>query len=88
MADHLLTTDDNPFNPHHQFDEWFAWDTAAGYHTVSFLARVARTSDSMSEADADLAVERAIDEIVEHNVLGIYRKITPSQIPTAAPAVA
>ena len=85
MDDYLLTTDDNPYNPHTQFDQWFAWDVAAGYNTTSFLARVAKTSDSMSESDADLAVRQAIDEIVEYNVLGIYSTITRSQVPLAAP---
>ena len=74
MARHMLTTVDNPFNPWTHFDSWYAWDEQAGYHTTSFLARVTRTSTALSDADQDLALEQAIDEIVRENVLGIYRK--------------
>lgn len=72
---HMLTTTDNPFDPFTDFDEWYAWDERAGYHTCSYLARIARTSDALSDADQDLAIERAIDEICEFNVLGIYKKV-------------
>ena len=75
MATAMLTTVDNPFNPFTHFDEWYQWDEAAGYHTTSFLARIARTSDDLSEADQELAIDLAIDEIVRENVLGLYRKV-------------
>jgi hypothetical protein len=75
MAEHMLTTLDNPFDPFTQWDDWYAYDEAAGYHTTSFLARIAKTSDELSEADQSLAIEDAIDEIVRENVLGIYRKV-------------
>lgn len=72
---HMLTTVDNPFNPWTDFDAWYSWDEQAGYHTTSFLARITRTSTSLSDADQDLALEFAIEEIVRENVLGLYRKI-------------
>jgi len=75
----MLTTVDNPFDPFTQFDEWNAYDVAAGYNTTSFLARVIRTSVEMSEADQDLEYESAVDEIVRENVLGLYRKVEVSR---------
>lgn len=74
--DHMLTTVDNPFNPFTQYDQWFAWDLQAGYHTPGMLARITITSEDMSDADQSLAIEQAIDEIVEENVLGLYRKVS------------
>ena len=77
---HMLTTVDNPFDPFTQYTEWFEYDRSADYHTPGFLARVARLSDELSEADRDVAIEAAIDEIVEENVLGVYRKVAaPSE---------
>lgn len=73
--EHMLTTVDNPYNPTTHFDEWFAWDTAAGYYTTAFLARVVVSSPELSEADQSLAIEQAIDEIVRENVSGVYRKV-------------
>lgn len=75
MAEHMLSTIDNPYNPFTQFSEWYEWDTRAGYHTSSFLARVVRSSDDTSDADQSLAIELAIDEIVRENVQGNYIKV-------------
>lgn len=78
MADdteYMLTTVDNPWNPFTHFDEWNAFDVAAGYNTTNFLARVVRTSEALSEADQELAINQAIDEIVKENVLGLYKKV-------------
>lgn len=72
----MLTTLDNPFDPFTQFDEWYAWDERAGYHTTSFLARIVQTSHELSDADQDLAIERAIDECVRENVNGNFVKAT------------
>jgi hypothetical protein len=74
----MLTTEDNPFDPFTQYDQWFAFDERMGHHTSSFLARVVRTSDELSEADQALAVEQAIDEIIEFNVSGQYKKVKKS----------
>ena len=75
MVQHMLTTMDNPYDPFTHFNAWRAFDEAHGYYTSSFLARIVRTSDALSEADQSLAIEQAIDEIVEENVLGLYKKV-------------
>jgi hypothetical protein len=82
MAEHMLTTIDNPFNPFTHPDEWEQYDRASGYNTREFLARVVRTSDELSEADQDLALEQGILEIVTENVSGIYRRITADTVLT------
>lgn len=75
MADHMLTTVDNPFNPFTHYDEWLTVDSILGYHTPELLARIAITSTDLSEADQDAAIEAAIDEIVKQNVSGMHKKI-------------
>lgn len=72
----MLTTVDNPYDPFTQFNEWYAYDTEKGYHTASFLSRIVVTADSLPESEIELDIERAIDEIVSENVLGIYKKVT------------
>jgi len=76
----MLTTVDNPYDPFTQWDEWFAWDQNAGYHTPGLLARVARTADDLAEGDQHLAIQQAIDEIVRENVLGVHRKVKEGEI--------
>lgn len=75
MGQVMVTTTDNPFDYFTQFDQWLAYDTSKGYHTLSFLARIVRSSDDLSDADQESAIDDAVNEIVEYNVLGIYRKV-------------
>ena len=75
MVTHMLTTVDNPYDPSTHFDEWHAYDESHGYFTMNLLARVVVTSDELSEADQDAAIEDAINEVVLNNVSGLYRKI-------------
>ena len=75
MRRSMLSTSDNPYNPFTHFREWFAFDSQKGYHSLSYLGRVALTSDQLSQDDDDEAVEDAIEQIVELNPLGIYVRI-------------
>ena len=77
MANYMLTTVDNPFDPFTQFDRWYDYDQEKGYKSLELLARIAHSSSDLSEEDQDLEILRAIDEIVFENILGIYRKIEP-----------
>ena len=79
--EYMLTTVDNPYDPFTQWDEWFAWDQTAGYHTPGLLARVARLSDDLAEADVNRAIQQAIDEIVKENVLGVFKKVKEGEVP-------
>jgi hypothetical protein len=76
MAEHMITTVDNPFDPFTQWEEWYAFDERAGYHTTAFVARVLTTSHELSEADQLLAYELAVKEIADYNVLGIYKRVS------------
>lgn len=78
MAESMLTTVDNPFDPFTQQEEWDAYDRSLGYNTNALLARVAWSSHNLSEADQSLAIEQAIEEIVRENVTGVYRKVVSS----------
>jgi len=71
----MLTTFDNPYNPFEQFASWFLFDVEKGYNSCSYLGRIARTSDQLSEEENDLEVERAIDEIIKYDFRNIYKKI-------------
>ena len=71
----MLTTVDNPHDPFTDYDNWYQWDERAGYHTTSFLARILQTSNEISDADWDLAMDQAIEEIVKENVSGVHTKV-------------
>ena len=79
MAATFVTTLDNPYDYFDQFDEWYAFDTEKGYNTCAYLARIAKTSKEMSDADYEQAVNDAVDEIVRLNVTGNYKKVHPKE---------
>lgn len=73
-----LTTFDNPFNPFDDFKSWFVYDVTKGYNSCAYLARIARTSSQLTDAENNAEIERAIDEIIRHDFLNIYKKVYPS----------
>lgn len=78
MEQVMLTTIDNPYNPFTQFDEWYAFDHSKGYFSCEYLARIAVTSNEMSDEEVNEAINDAINEIIYNNPLLIYQKVTPS----------
>ncbi len=76
MSESMLTTFDNPFDPFDQFTSWFLFDIEQGYNTCGRLARIAKTSDELSEKENNIEIERAIDEIIKYDFLNIYKKVT------------
>jgi hypothetical protein len=72
----MLTTTDNPFNPFTHYDEWYSYDINKGYNTCAYLARVTKTSEELSDADQEVAINNAMKEIVDLNVTGNYIIVT------------
>lgn len=78
MAACYLTTVDNKYDPSVDFDTWWNEDRRLGYDTSGKLARYADKygfSDDLSDERQSAIIESAIDDIVDNDFLGIYRKI-------------
>lgn len=75
MKQTMVTTIDNPYDYFENFDEWYEFDTSHGYNTLSYLARIAKISNDLSEEDQNRVIDDAVDEICRMNILGIYRKV-------------
>lgn len=71
----MLTTFDNPYNPFDQFEEWFLFDMQQGYNTCGYLDRVADLPNDLSDEEEKTATEQAIDSIILHDFMNIYKKI-------------
>ena len=69
-----VTTTDNPYNPLTDYDRWDNYDRAQGYNTSEYLARVVRTTTEFGEGTYNEDIERAIDEIVLLNIIGMTHK--------------
>lgn len=74
MREVMLNTIDNPYDPFEDFDSWYEYDIRKGYYSCGLLARIAKTSDDLSDLDNLEEIERAIDEIIELDPFKIYKK--------------
>lgn len=79
LEDKILTTIDNPWNPFTHWDEWYQWDTDAGYHTCSLLARLTVTSDDLSEVDNSLAIDEAMNVVIDINPFGVHKILSSKE---------
>lgn len=78
MAEVMLTTVDNPFDPFKQTDAWRSFDEDHGYFTANYLARIAKTNIEMSDEDYNNEIARACEEILRYNPLKIYKIVENS----------
>ena len=75
-----VTTLDNPFDPFEESENWKRFDEDHGYYTDSLVARMAKTHDELDDESYNLAIEEAVDKIVNLNLLGIYRKAIKGEV--------
>jgi hypothetical protein len=73
--DVMLTTEDNPYDPFDEFDDWLRFDRDNGYNSLEYVARVAKTSIDLPDEDNTAEMERAIDSICFLNLTGNYKKV-------------
>ena len=71
----MLSTIDNPYDPFDDFKNWFLFDVQHGYNSCAYLARIARTSDQLTEKENNEEIEKAIDEIIELDFMNVYVKV-------------
>lgn len=75
LVDVMLTTVDNPYDPFEQYDLWESFDQENGYNTPSVLAQYADVSNSMTDSEQLYEISNAIDEILQDDLLLIYKKV-------------
>ena len=73
MSKQLITTIDNPINPHTDFDNWYNYDVhVLGYRTYERLARMSATSTQLPDPVNEEELDQAIQLLLETDVLGVY----------------
>lgn len=65
MADVMLTTTDNPWNPFTNFEEWYAFDEGHHYCTCGLIARFSSQTETDSDEEAEEDRVQAIDRVLE-----------------------
>lgn len=75
IANAVLTTIDNPYNPKTDYDNWKTWDEDNGYDTEAFVARLLANEEDFDiddEISVDTLTNKVFTEILEHDVLNVY----------------
>lgn len=66
----MITTTDNPYNPHDDYDAWMNWDQSNGYFTSEYIARL---MDPNVDYELDTkALDAIYNEIIKINLTGNY----------------
>lgn len=78
--DAMLTTIDNPWNPHTHLMEWNRWDEDHGYNTTNYLARLTNVDVLASDLDKDIARDLAMSYILDNDDLNIYKIVYEENI--------
>jgi len=76
LKEFAITTIDNPFNPFEKFNEWMLFDEEQGYNTCSYLARITKLKDNLTEIEINNEIERAIDVIIDNDFTNMYKKLS------------
>lgn len=78
----MLSTKDNPYNPFDDFGKWFMYDVTHGYNSCGLLARIAHTSDGLTDEENDIIISQAIEDILLTDITDMYIKVTstPSKV--------
>lgn len=77
----MLTTIDNEWDPFDNFAEWYSRDLELARQQnrrscSGYLAIIAANSDDVSENEFNQVMNDAIDEIVELDLSGTFKKVT------------
>ncbi len=75
MKRYLLTTVDNPYHPAYQFDDWYKFDHERGYYTDQRLAKVAKTSINLTDAENQRIINGVVDDFIRLDELGLYKRV-------------
>lgn len=72
--DFVLSTNDNPYDPYTQWEDWYKFDMMKGYDCCGLVARMAHVSEYYSDEKNEKETLQAIEDIVNEQPL-IYKKV-------------
>lgn len=75
MADYVLTTFDNPWNPFTDFKQWLERDHDLGHYTLEKMASFCKTSPYLDDEDNEYIIDECVKEFLSLNPDGIHYKV-------------
>lgn len=85
MAESIVTTIDNPWNPFTNYDQWLNWDNRFGWKTPQWVAFFSFTSSKEDEEEYERDIDDAFNRLVEFNPYGVHVKVYDYEIDDLIP---
>lgn len=85
MAEYMVTTFDNKWNPFTHFKEWYDRDDELGYHTCQWIATYVKTSIELPESSMEQCIKHGYDDFLQRNPYGMHYKVYKDEADTLIP---
>lgn len=75
MADYMVTTMDNPWNPFTHYHEWLSFDTSHGYNTDQWVYILSKTSSDLLKDEMEEQIDAGVESLLALDPFGIHVKV-------------
>ena len=75
MADYMVTTMDNPWNPFTHYHEWLSFDTSHGYNTDQWVYILSKTSSDLLKDEMEEQIDAGAESLLALDPFGIHVKV-------------
>ena len=75
MADYMVTTIDNPWNPFVHYHEWLSYDMQHGYFTDQWMYVLTKTSNDLRPEEIEEQIDAGVTRLLEIDPYGLHVKV-------------
>ena len=75
MADYMVTTIDNPYNPFTRYRKWREHDDSHCYHTEEWIYVLSKTSNDLLPEERDEQIDFGVDRLLMLDPYGLHVKV-------------
>lgn len=75
MADYMVTTIDNPWNPFTHYREWLSYDMQNGYFTDQWMYALTKTSNDLRDEEIQEQIDAGVTRLLELDPYGLHVKV-------------
>ena len=85
MADYMVTTMDNPWNPFTHYHKWLDYDSEYGYNTDQWIYILSKTSSDLVKEEMEEQIDAGVDRLLELDPFGLHVKVYENEADVLIP---
>lgn len=85
MADYMVTTIDNPWNPFTNYHNWLDFDMQHGYNTDQWIYILTRGSNDLPKEENEELIDAGVARLLELDPFGLHVKVYENEADTLIP---